>query len=855
MKRVLLVFFLLLCSCQLNAAIPSQIFESVNVVTGKPDNPPKYVTIELYDDKNAPDEFSIGKVYKLVAPIGLGYLPLTKNRFVYHKDSTEIFDCLGNKTEYKFENGQIAAIIIYDEKDHPYRKDEYYWKTVNGKPQLICEAVSDRSGTIHSCQTYAYNANGKITKETLYGNLSGKNSAPILLSEEKVPLDNGVERYSVTFDYSHDNPELCISQIEDNQNKKLYHYYPNTNLIKAKFICDKDLIKARHFFYYDADENLSKTIVDDGQSIDADDLTNVKHRWIEKNTYLKDSKEPNTQEQLYWDVKSQREKLYKFTNIYKESSGNCIKEITDAKGRATKEVFDAQGRQLSLVESNGKTVTFEYDENGNVKTMTQSENDGIYQATFTYDSCDQLIMRKEVFKNGMIIQTTLRLDGSGNPLVLEDINGNRTYCDYDIYNRLVKTTYPPIGNELGKNQSIEKMEYDIFNHVTMLENEKGQKTFTKYNVRGKPIEISFAEGMKETFEYYLDGSIAKYTTNDGLTTTYENDFLARPQMIERYDADGKLIDTSHYDYSTFHFLNQVVSQNENEESKEESALNDVQETCIKFYHSIKDAARSIYNHYSFDTHAYTEAEQVGLDIFGKTFLSLSGFYVDHMEKGEYGEVEMNDKIRITAINGILNLRSICIENVDALSKAHGNAKVHYVFYPSEGWTKDILKAAMAKFGYVGPQAKLLAETWKNLIQEMGGTKGGGLIIHYAHSIGGTNTMIAKDLLTPEEQKMIRVVTVGSSTLIPNEGFDSVINFVSLRDGVTQFTDPIGYFKGLLTSENNIVYVGTHYGVPFIDHLLNQETYARVMQMLGEDFQKAHNNRSQKSEDGSQKSDI
>lgn len=231
---------------------------------------------------------------------------------------------------------------------------------------------------------------------------------------------------------------------------------------------------------------------------------------------------------------------------------------------------------------------------------------------------------------------------------------------------------------------------------------------------------------------------------------------------------------------------------------------------------------------------HVEVDVISQNLFGKRTLAMTGHLLDVSETGVYGNKELNDKIRVTAINGILNLKEDYVSTIEALSASHGNINIYYVFHPTEGWAWDLLKATAVKFGYVSYQAHQLADLWKKLIQEMGGSQGNGLIIHYAHSIGGTDTYAAKHLLTPEEQKMIRVITVGSASMIPHEGFESVRNYVSTRDGVC-LLDPIGYCKGLFARDSNVIYVGSYYGVPFIDHVLSAETYSRVIDLLGREF--------------------
>jgi RHS repeat-associated protein len=252
-----------------------------------------------------------------------------------------------------------------------------------------------------------------------------------------------------------------------------------------------------------------------------------------------------------------------------------------------------------------------------------------------------------------------------------------------------------------------------------------------------------------------------------------------------------------------------------------------------FFSTISDAISSVTNYlqnsFSYYNYAKTEIDGMANQAFGESFLELSGYYSDPGEVGINGKGEVNDKVRITAINGILNIKKYAIAMMQLISSTHGGTNVHYVFYPSFGWTWDVVKGFFVKCGYISPEAYQLANTWKEMIAEMGGTDGGGLIIHYAHSLGGTNTLLAKKMLTPEELRMIRVITIGSATMVSNNDFESVTNYVSMRDGVFL----IDFFGHMYNQ--NVVYVGSLLGAPLIDHFLMVETYQRLIAFLGKEF--------------------
>lgn len=233
-------------------------------------------------------------------------------------------------------------------------------------------------------------------------------------------------------------------------------------------------------------------------------------------------------------------------------------------------------------------------------------------------------------------------------------------------------------------------------------------------------------------------------------------------------------------------------------------------------------------------------EKIGKILFGESTYLLLGPHFEETHVDCYGEHEINDKVRVTFINGILNTRTMMQQNLELISESHGGVKVHYVYRPTEGWTWDISRACFVKAVYslVGVRtmhANLLAQMWRSLIQEMGGVNEGGTIIHYAHSLGGSETDRARELLTPEEQKMIRVITFGSATMIRNVGFQSVVNFVSVNDGVC-LLDPIGRIRNILDPDRNVRFHGAYFGqFPLSDHLLNGSTYGPILKQLGEEF--------------------
>lgn len=307
---------------------------------------------------------------------------------------------------------------------------------------------------------------------------------------------------------------------------------------------------------------------------------------------------------------------------------------------------------------------------------------------------------------------------------------------------------------------------------------------------------------------------------------------------------GELRSTTSYDYTAEGCLEtspDAIAQPHATEAPPSSSslwqkVADLTHWCSEKLAGIANHLNEAREELSYANYVYDDIEPTLESVFGKGFLQFSGYYHEEHGSGIYtvGEKQVNDRVRITMINGILSLSSDLQESMADISDSHGNHDIYYVFRATEGWTKDILNGSLVKLGYTSVQARMLADLWIELIEDLGGTESDGIIIHYAHSIGALDTYAAQHLLTPEQRRMIHVVTIGSPAMIPSEGFASVVNYASLRDGVC-LLDPVRFLGGLLHDDHNITYIDTIWGIPLIDHPLSVESYQTLIGELGRKF--------------------
>jgi hypothetical protein len=231
-------------------------------------------------------------------------------------------------------------------------------------------------------------------------------------------------------------------------------------------------------------------------------------------------------------------------------------------------------------------------------------------------------------------------------------------------------------------------------------------------------------------------------------------------------------------------------------------------------------------------------EKAAHQLWGEFRLHLLGFYPETNERATIGKGEVSEKVRLTVINGILNQKKDWQELIQCISQSHGNVNVHSVYWPSEGWTKDVYKGLMANSGHLSDAVKDLVILWRSLIEEMGGIDSDCLIIHYAHSIGAVETNVAKQLLTPAEMQKIKVCTFGTPHLYPNTDYLDVTHYISQRDGVI-FLKPLAYFAAITDPNYKIVLIGDDKGPPLIDHFINFGTYHDKILDLGAEFESTY----------------
>lgn len=498
----------------------------------------------------------IGKTKLLKAPAGVDETPIITSRFFYSEDSTEVFNALGHKTIYRYgENKKLTAILSFLENESLYRAERFFW---NERDELTTKTVEDDSGVIYSCQTFDYDLLGNLSRQTLYGNLTGTNELAIVLDEKGRPLNNGVEKYRTLFRHSDDGRQVLLYKASDNGMRERYIYHDTSNKLLGKLTYVEDVLTLRQFYQYDSFGNLIFTCLDDGASEDSEDLDRVTERKITRFYPKADFPAkglPETIEERYLDLATGEETLIKSTCLTYSESGNPLTQtISDSKGNLLQSqtfTYDPCGRFLSKIDDKGHEKTLSYDENGNIIQLFEDGSE-----TFnTYDFMNRLVRREQ--KNGEALSeiTTYKYDLAGNRTAMVDLFGHETTYTYDPLGRLVATASPAVND--GCNaliQPIKTQSYDILDRIISSTDENGNTTQMSYNSRGKPLKIIHPDGTFEHYEYNLDGSLKSFLKIDGNYIIYDRDFLGRAKCEKEFSCTGRLLREKVREFSPFHLL-------------------------------------------------------------------------------------------------------------------------------------------------------------------------------------------------------------------------------------------------------------------------------------------------------------
>ena len=401
-----------------------------------------------------------------------------------------------------------------------------------------------------------------------------------------------------------------------------------------------------------------------------------------------------------------------------------------------------------------------------------------------------------------------------------------------------------------------QFERDSRGLITSCSLDGGDPIRVEYNADSKPTKVTLPDGQWREIRYNTEGAVSEVGFSNATRVEYVRDEKGRLLVRTTYQ-NGQPVHAVYGIYEGENLESLIdhegntlkIAEAEKSISPLSLVVSEFGVTLLKysqsddswsFYGAMKTFGSWtgwLWNYFRQDTYLLREVNEefefFCKQVLGEGLVTLIGINEDPVEVGTIGAGEVSSLVRLTYINGILNTYADCIWNVSRVSKFHGEVNIHYCFRPSAGWAHDLLNAVFVLRGWTSPSAVHLAAIWKRLIAEMGGVDAGGLIIHYAHSLGSAESECARHLLTPEEQKCLFIYTIGSPSLLGGNGLAGVVNYVSYRDGVSAL-DTINYCYAQLYGIHYVVFLDSSTW-PVVDHPLSSPTYTAILEELGQQF--------------------
>lgn len=497
-------------------------------------------------------------VKTLSAPIGMDPNPQVTHSFIYnfiipnqtYFNKTRVYDVEGNWTDFfSGMHYRIERIERYSKEGKCLGGEKFEWRYDTG---FLLSKIHLNAELLPVFFTrYVYDERGNIIEEKFCGNLTGKGSQSFSLDANGFPLEKGLEIHSVKYRYSNGEFDLLVEEERDLGLRIVYSYLPGTDLLLSQLTYDKDELKLRHFFEYDADRILVGEFEDDGSSLNPNDLTDVTLRTMKQITPLDSGPfigMPYRLEEKYWE-KGQTHLLRRTVLTYGTGGKVEKQEIYDARGTHAFSLETKYEKGLPVEKTNPleQVEIFSYDVLGNQKSHRDFSG---RLSTFTaYDFSNRPISQLKKGDDGIQQESLLFYDQKHNLICEKDFRENQTIHRYDALGRRVETILPPIPTEAGQLVS-PKLDHHFDTAGNLIEKVDGMGYASKitYNAYGKPVVVTHPDGAKDEYVYFLDGNLRTHTNPKGVTTSYSYDYLGRVLCKRVHSTEGALLAQESFAY-------------------------------------------------------------------------------------------------------------------------------------------------------------------------------------------------------------------------------------------------------------------------------------------------------------------
>lgn len=468
-----------------------------------------------------------GKVSAQYAPVGTEGQLTTIGRYIYEDFMTQVFDAEGLRIDYHFDSNKFLTSLVYHNYNAPYKKEVFERDETTGN--LLKKTLLDG------------NDNPLFITEYIYD----KNHNPI---EEKKGW--GSEWHIIKRTFSEDGFNLKLTETDREGKLTQYTYIPGTNLLASELVYEGEIIRKRSFYIYDDCAICIKTVIDDGNTKDPENLAGVTYRKITSITPkysipcfgLPEVIEEKTLNDLGEEIL-----LSKKVITYTSFGAILQEDHYDASGcyvYSLYNTYDNQERLVSKTDPLGYKIVYTYDNFNNIISIKGPRQDQ-YQEIF-YDKANRPIKIVDYLETPLITEKKYNKLGQ----VIEETNpcGQKTRFIYDNLGRLIESHHP-------ENKTIYK-EYDVFDNIIKEIDFQGNQTLKTYNPFGQVTYIQYADGTQEFFTYNSTGTVASHKNRNGVTVKTTYDIFDHPITQEIFSSSGKLVKIKTQTWSPFCLLHE-----------------------------------------------------------------------------------------------------------------------------------------------------------------------------------------------------------------------------------------------------------------------------------------------------------
>lgn len=436
---------------------------------------------------------------------------------------TTVTDPLGRQTDFTYNStGQVTKIVRVTDSSagtgatwsFAYYNAQTNVSDPNGNITLYLYNANDQVTQITDpeghTQTYNWTANNQISQqsEPSGGTTNFSYNSSNDLTKEKDPSGS-----SSTMQYQDPNNPYEVTSNTDQEGNQTNYTYTSQGLLSSV----EDALGNKTTYSYNSSGS----------------LTSVTDPNNNNTTYTY-----NNQGLLSQTTYPSPLGITSFTY----NSSNRIASETDGNGNTTSYTYDGLGDITQISYADGSSVTYQYDADGNLSSMT----DGSGTTTYQYDALNDLV--QETLPNGQTIKYTW--DGNGNMLSKTDQGGPTTY-KYSPDNQVTSVTDP--------NGATTTLSYDNNGNEVKVEYPNGVTETKTYNNSNQLTNIASTDSSGKTLTSYTysytdpstgdaTGQIYKETDTNGNVTTYQYDGLNRLTNATITNSSGTVTNQYQYTY-------------------------------------------------------------------------------------------------------------------------------------------------------------------------------------------------------------------------------------------------------------------------------------------------------------------